>query len=196
MIWKMATNLVHGGKVNPVQFMDYTLGGLFYRFISENITDYCNQLMREAGVENADYVHMTDDLAENARAQIINAKGFFILPSQLFINVANAAKNNTELNTTLSNNFRAIENSAIGTPSENDVKGLFNNLIPTTKAWAVLWLSATNSSPPSWKASVTLTSRNTSRADSTCLVSAMSISSKCTPSTPAPREVSSTPQAM
>lgn len=85
MIWKMATNLVHGGKVNPVQFMDYTLGGLFYRFISENITDYCNQLMREAGVENADYVHMTDDLAENARAQIINAKGFFILPSQLFI---------------------------------------------------------------------------------------------------------------
>lgn len=127
MIWKMATNLVHGGKVNPVQFMDYTLGGLFYRFISENITDYCNQLMREAGVENADYVHMTDDLAENARAQIINAKGFFILPSQLFINVANAAKNNTELNTTLSNNFRAIENSAIGTPSENDVKGLFNN---------------------------------------------------------------------
>lgn len=29
MIWKMATNLVHGGKVNPVQFMDYTLGGLF-----------------------------------------------------------------------------------------------------------------------------------------------------------------------
>ena len=60
MIWKMATNLVHGGKVNPVQFMDYTLGGLFYRFISENITDYCNQLMRDAGVENADYAHMSD----------------------------------------------------------------------------------------------------------------------------------------
>lgn len=65
MIWKMATNLVHGGKVNPVQFMDYTLGGLFYRFISENITDYCNQLMRDAGVENADYAHMSDEMAEN-----------------------------------------------------------------------------------------------------------------------------------
>ncbi len=64
MIWKMATNLVHGGKVNPVQFMDYTLGGLFYRFISENITDYCNQLMRDAGVENADYAHMSDEMAE------------------------------------------------------------------------------------------------------------------------------------
>ena len=127
LIWKMATNLVHGGSINPKEFMDYTLGGLFYRFISENITDYCNQLMRDAGEQNADYAHMSDKTAENARNQIINAKGFFILPSQLFINVANGAKNNTELNTTLSNNFRAIENSAIGQPSENDVKGLFSN---------------------------------------------------------------------
>lgn len=127
MIWKMATNLVHGGKVNPVQFMDYTLGGLFYRFISENITDYCNQLMKDAGVADADYANMSDENAENARNQIINAKGIFILPSQLFINVANSAKNNTELNTTLSNNFRAIENSATGKPSESDVKGLFDN---------------------------------------------------------------------
>lgn len=123
----MATNLVHGGKVSSVQFMDYTLGTLFYRFISENIADYCNRLMRDAHVENADYASMSDEMAENARTQIINAKGFFILPSQLFINVANGAKSNSELNTTLSNNFKAIESSAVGTPSENDVKGLFNN---------------------------------------------------------------------
>lgn len=127
LIWKMATNLVHGGKVSPVQFMDYTLGALFYRFISENITDYCNQLMIEAGVPDADYLHMSDEMAENARAQIVQAKGFFILPSQLFKNVADGAKDNDELNTTLANNFKAIEQSAIGTPSENDVKGLFNN---------------------------------------------------------------------
>lgn len=127
LIWRMATNLVHGGKVSPVQFMDYTLGALFYRFISENITDYCNRLMAEAGVPSPDYAHMDDNTAENARDQIINAKGFFILPSQLFINVANNAHVNTELNTTLDNNFKAIEQSAIGTPSEDDVKGLFSN---------------------------------------------------------------------
>lgn len=127
LIWNMATNLVHGGTVNPVQFMDYTLGALFYRFISENITDYCNQLMKDAGVADADYANMNDENAENARNQIINAKGIFILPSQLFINVANGAKNNTELNTTIANNFRAIENSATGKPSEGDVKGLFDN---------------------------------------------------------------------
>ena len=109
LIWKMATNLVHGGKVSSVQFMDYTLGALFYRFISENITDYCNHLMTEAGVANADYLHMSDEQAENARNQIVQAKGFFIKPSQLFKNVADGAKNNDELNTTLANNFKAIE---------------------------------------------------------------------------------------
>lgn len=127
LIWKMATNLVHGGKVSPVQFMDYTLGALFYRFISENITDYCNHLMTEAGVPDADYLHMSDAMAENARSQIVKAKGIFILPSQLFQNVADNAKNNDELNTTLANNFKQIEESAIGTPSEDDVRGLFNN---------------------------------------------------------------------
>ena len=127
LIWKMATNLVHGGKVSAVQFMDYTLGALFYRFISENISDYCNQLMKDAGVPNPDYLHMSDEMAENARAQIVNAKGIFILPSQLFKNVADHAKNNDELNTTLANNFKAIEDSAIGTKSEDDVKGLFDN---------------------------------------------------------------------
>jgi type I restriction enzyme M protein len=127
LIWKMATTLVHGGKVSSVQFMDYTLGTLFYRFISENITDYCNKLMTDAGVPNADYLNMDDATAENARAQIIKAKGFFILPSQLFKRVADGAKNDDELNTTLANNFKAIEDSAIGTDSENDVRGLFNN---------------------------------------------------------------------
>ena len=127
LIWKTATNLVHGGKVSAVQFMDYMLGTLFYRFISENITDYCNQLMADAGVPNPDYASMPDEQAENGRKQMVNAKGFFILPSQLFVNVANGAHNNAELNTTLANCFRAIEQSAIDTPSENDVKGLFAN---------------------------------------------------------------------
>lgn len=127
LIWKTATDLVHGGKVSPVQFMDFMLGSLFYRFISENLTTHCNKLMREAGVEDADYTAMSDEDAEVARDQMVNEKGFFILPSQLFKNVANKARIDKELNTTLANIFKAIEDSAIGTASENDVKGLFAN---------------------------------------------------------------------
>ena len=81
LIWKTAINLVHGGKVSPVQFMDFMLGSLFYRFISEDVIDYCNNLMKEAGVPDPDYANMPVEMAENAREQIINAKGFFILPS-------------------------------------------------------------------------------------------------------------------
>ncbi len=125
LIWRTATELVHGGRVSPVQFMDYMLGALFYRFVSENITAYCDAHMH--GVAQPDYTSMADSAAENGRKRTVQAKGFFILPSQLFVNVAAHARSNTELNTTLANNFRAIEASAIGTPSENDVRGLFDN---------------------------------------------------------------------
>ena len=67
LIWKTATNLVHGGKVSPVQFMDFMLGSLFYRFISEDVIDYCNNLMKEAGVPDPEYANMPDEMAENAR---------------------------------------------------------------------------------------------------------------------------------
>ncbi len=127
LIWKTATDLVHGGKVSPVQFMDFMLGSLFYRFISENLTAHCNRLMAEAGVDAPDYAQMADADAEVARDQLVNEKGFFILPSQLFINVANRARHDDELNATLANIFRSIEGSAVGTASEGDVKGLFAN---------------------------------------------------------------------
>ncbi len=127
LIEKTATELVHGGQLTSVQFMDYMLGALFYRFISENLTAYCNKNLAETGATIADYSKMNDMEAMFAQDQIVNAKGFFILPSQLFINVANKARNNTELNTTLANTFHAIEESAIGSASEGDLKGLFDN---------------------------------------------------------------------
>lgn len=126
MIWKMATSLVHGGKINPNQFMNYTLGSLFYRFISEYVTNYSNKLMSEAGVDT-NYADMSDEDAEIGRSQLINAIGFYIAPSQLFINVTNTARGNKELNTDLSNIFRSIEDSTNGQPSSNDFKGLFSN---------------------------------------------------------------------
>ena len=91
-IWSIADDL--RGSVDGWDFKQYILGMLFYRFISEDVIDYCNNLMRDAGVPNPDYANMPDEMAENAREQIINAKGFFILPSHLFINVANKAKSN------------------------------------------------------------------------------------------------------
>ena len=124
-IWAMADEL--RGAIGGWKFKAYVLGTLFYRFISENLTDYINKLQEEAGVEGFNYADMADSDAEEARGQMVQEKGFFILPSLLFCNVCKDCEQNDDLNMTLSKVFKSIEASAVGTPSEDDLKGLFND---------------------------------------------------------------------
>ena len=124
-IWSMADEL--RGAVGGWEFKAYVLGTLFYRFISENLTDYINRLQADAGVEGFDYAEMSDEEAEMAREQMVQEKGFFILPSQLFKNVCKVCEQDENLNMTLSKIFHDIEGSAIGTESEDDMKGLFSD---------------------------------------------------------------------
>ena len=124
-IWSMADDL--RGAVGGWEFKAYVLGTLFYRFISENLTDYINRIQHEAGMEDFDYADMSDDEAAPAKDQMVQEKGFFILPSQLFVNVCKDCENDENLNMTLSNIFKSIEASAIGTDSEDDMKGLFSD---------------------------------------------------------------------
>jgi len=125
-IWAIANEL--RGSVDGWDFKQYVLGMLFYRYISENITDYINRLQHEAGIEDFDYAAFGDEDALQAKEDIVREKGFFILPSQLFCNVRRRAKEDTNLNETLSAVFAAIEQSAVGTASEDDMRGLFEDL--------------------------------------------------------------------
>lgn len=126
-IWSIAEEL--RGAVDGWEFKAYVLGAIFYRYISENLTNYINKLQADAGIENFDYAKMNDEEAEEAREMMVQEKGFFILPSQLFQNVAEHPEKNVNLNETLSNVFRSIEASATGTESEEQVKGLFSDFI-------------------------------------------------------------------
>ena len=125
-IWAIANEL--RGSVDGWDFKQYVLGMLFYRYISENITNYINTLQRKAGYADFDYAKFDDNRAESARDSIVAEKGFFILPSQLFCNVRKRAKNDENLNMTLAAAFKSIEASAIGTESEDDMRGLFDDL--------------------------------------------------------------------
>ena len=125
-IWRIANDL--RGSVDGWDFKSYVLGILFYRFISENLTSYLNQSEHKAGHADFDYAKLSDSEAEFGRVETVAEKGFYILPSQLFENVRQLGKNNENLNETLENVFKAIEGSAIGTESENDIKGLFDDL--------------------------------------------------------------------
>ena len=104
------------------------LGTLFYRFISENLTAYLNRLEREAGDAGFDYAKLRDSGAEFGRKDTVDEKGFYILPSELFANVRRRAANDADLNETLSQVFANIEGSALGAASEDDLKGLFDDL--------------------------------------------------------------------
>lgn len=125
-IWNIANDL--RGSVDGWDFKQYVLGIMFYRYISENITNYINADEHAAGNNEFDYAEISDAEAEEARADMVKTKGFFILPSQLFCNVRKGAKNNDNLNETLEKVFKAIEGSAQGTESEDDFKGLFDDI--------------------------------------------------------------------
>lgn len=124
-IWGIANDL--RGSVDGWDFKNYVLVMLFYRYISENLTNYINADEIEAGNSDFDYTKLSDEEAEIAREDMVQTKGFFILPSQLFCNVLKRADADDNLNETLEGIFRSIEGSAQGCESEDDFKGLFDD---------------------------------------------------------------------
>ena len=125
-IWKIANDV--RGSVDGWDFKQYVLGTLFYRFISENFSHYI-----EAGDDSINYAAMRDDvIPPEIKEDAIKTKGYFIYPSQLFVNVVKTANTNEGLNTDLAEIFAAIEASANGYPSESDIKGLFADFDTTS----------------------------------------------------------------
>lgn len=124
-IWAIADDL--RGSVDGWDFKSYVLGTMFYRYISENLTNYINENERKSGYPDFDYALLSDEEAETARDDLINSKGFFMLPSELFCNVRAAAPRDENLNMTLERVFNNIENSAKGSVSENSFAGLFDD---------------------------------------------------------------------
>ena len=125
-IWNIANDL--RGSVDGWDFKQYVLGMLFYRYISENLTAYINNGEWEAGNKDFDYTKLSDSDAEMAKADLVDEKGFFILPSELFANVRAKAPKDENLNETLEKVFNHIEESAKGTDSEDDFSGLFDDI--------------------------------------------------------------------
>lgn len=139
-IWAIADEL--RGAVDGWDFKNYVLGTMFYRYISENLTNYINEGEHEAGNTQFDYAKMSDEEAEEAREGLVEEKGFFILPSELFCNVQGNCNNEKatfkdregktkstkdNLNELLEMVFQHIEESAQGSESENSFAGLFDD---------------------------------------------------------------------
>lgn len=124
-IWAIAEEL--RGSVGGWEFKNYVLGMMFYRYISESLTNYINAGEISAGNTGFDYAKLSDEDAMMAREGLIEEQGFFLLPSQLFCNVRERAAKDENLNETIESVFRAIEGSAKGTISEKCFDGLFDD---------------------------------------------------------------------
>lgn len=124
-IWAIANDL--RGAVDGWTFKAYVLGAIFYRYISEDICQYVAELQAAAGVHDFDYSAMSDEEAETAHEMIVDEKGYFILPSQLFKNVLKTAEQDENLNEHLGKIFRAIESSPGDKPSKEKIAGLFSD---------------------------------------------------------------------
>ncbi|MEG2069703.1 MAG: type I restriction-modification system subunit M, partial [Acidaminococcaceae bacterium] len=125
-IWKIANDV--RGSVDGWDFKQYVLGTLFYRFISENFSNYI-----AGGDASVNYAELDDNaISREIKADAVKTKGYFIYPSQLFATIAKNANTNESLNTDLAAIFAAIENSANGYPSELDIKGLFADFDTTS----------------------------------------------------------------
>ena len=125
-IWAIADDL--RGSVDGWDFKSYVLGIMFYRYISENLAAYISKDEIDAGNADFDYAKLPDDVAEQAREDMVKVKGFFILPSELFENVRARAEQDENLNMTLETVFRHIEDSAKGSASEDNFAGLFEDI--------------------------------------------------------------------
>ena len=125
-IWQIANDV--RGAVDGWDFKQYVLGTLFYRFISENFSAYI-----EGGDDSIRYAELADSvITPEIKDDAVKTKGYFIYPSQLFANVAASANTNESLNTDLAKIFSAIESSALGYPSERDIRGLFADFDTTS----------------------------------------------------------------
>ena len=125
-IWAIADEL--RGSIDGWDFKSYVLGVMFYRYISENLTNYINADEIEAGNTDFNYADLSDEEAEQAREDLVQTKGFFILPSELFCNVKRRAADDENLNMTLEAVFHHIEESAKGSESEDNFAGLFDDI--------------------------------------------------------------------
>ncbi len=134
-IWSIANDL--RGSVDGWDFKQYILTTLFYRYISENL---CSYIEEQEGDPEFDYSKLTDEEAEYGRETTVKEKGFFILPSELFCRVLETVdkdgmskeEDGEDLNEILSRIFKNIEGSAIGSESEADMKGLFDDMDPNS----------------------------------------------------------------
>ena len=133
-LWNIANTL--RGKMDADEFRDYILGFIFYKYLSEKMELYANQILKE---DKISYLDISEDSSkgleylEAIKEESLEKLGYFLLPSELFKHVAKRGNGNgkDESNFIIEDIQKIlinIQNSTMGTDSEDDFDHLFEDL--------------------------------------------------------------------
>ena len=128
-LWNIANAL--RGNMSADDFRDYILGFIFYKFLSEKIHLYADNLLAEDGIKFIDIDEASKDGQETLEAlkeETINHLGYFLKPSELFHVLAQKGEQGAFIIEELGAVLRHIEQSTMGTDAEDDFNGLFDDL--------------------------------------------------------------------
>jgi type I restriction enzyme M protein len=128
-LWNIANAL--RGNMSADEFRDYILGFIFYKYLSERMHIYADELLKEEGIK-------FDEIDENSQhgkeyldaihEEAIDHLGYFLKPSELFHLLAEKGKNGEFILEQLTEVLNHIEQSTMGTAAEDDFNGLFDEL--------------------------------------------------------------------
>ena len=133
-LWNIANEL--RGKMNADEFRDYILGFIFYKYLSEKMFLYANDILKPDGIDYKTIKEDSDtgkEYIEAIREEALDKLGYFLKPSELFSEIAKRGNNDTEgesnfiiedVQSILTN----IQNSTMGTESEDDFDNLFEDM--------------------------------------------------------------------
>ena len=129
-LWAVANRL--RGNMSASDFMYFTLGFIFYKYLSEKIETYANSALEDDEVTFKELWEMTDsdaaELQEEVKNQCLENIGYFIEPKFLFSSVIETIKRKENILPMLERSLKRIEDSTLGRDSEEDFGGLFSDI--------------------------------------------------------------------
>ena len=126
-LWTVANTL--RGNMSAGDFMYYTLGFIFYKYLSEKIEKTADDILKDDGVSFKQAWNSGDEeLKEALKEECIQDLGYFVEPEYLYSTIISMIEHKENILPALERSLKKIEDSTIGQDSEDDFGGLFSDI--------------------------------------------------------------------
>lgn len=126
-LWTVANTL--RGNMSAGDFMYYTLGFIFYKYLSEKIEKSADDILKDDGVSfKQAWASNDDELKEALKEECIQDLGYFVEPEYLYSTIISMIEHKENILPALERSLKKIEDSTIGQDSEDDFGGLFSDI--------------------------------------------------------------------